>query len=102
MATRATISIVKEDGTAISIYNHYDGYESSLGKELKEHFTSEKDILSFMSKGSIRSIYDGVIDSFEDDDIEVFKNEDELDSYLNEYGYQYNYIFKNGVWEIWS
>jgi hypothetical protein len=102
MATRATISIVKEDGSTSSIYNHYDGYKSSLGKELKTHFTNEEDILSLMSRGGIRGIYNGVIDSFEDDRIDTFNNQDKLKRYIRKCGFTYNYVFKNNAWEMWS
>ena len=102
MATRATISIVKEDGTAVSVYNHYDGYESSLGKELKKFFTTESLILSLMCTGGIKGIYNARVDSFDDYEINKFKNEEELERYLSEYGENYNYIFKDGKWIIWE
>jgi len=101
MATRATISVKHEDGSYSSIYNHYDGYESSLGEELKKHFTNQKDVEGLMDEGAIRGIYDGLVDPFNDGSIcNRSKNRDEFTNYIDEEGYQYNYLFEDGEWKL--
>ena len=42
MATRSRIAIENQDGTVKSIYCHFDGYLSGVGKTLFNHYDKEK------------------------------------------------------------
>lgn len=42
MATRSRIAIENQDGTVTSIYCHFDGYLSGVGKKLFNHYDREK------------------------------------------------------------
>jgi hypothetical protein len=42
MATRSRIAIEKENGSVKSIYCHFDGYLSGVGKTLFNHYDKEK------------------------------------------------------------
>ena len=42
MATRSRIAIENEDGSVKSIYCHFDGYLSGVGKTLFNHYDNEK------------------------------------------------------------
>jgi hypothetical protein len=40
MSTRARIGIELKNGSILSVYHHYDGYESWLGRILKTHYNT--------------------------------------------------------------
>ena len=42
MATRSTIGIINKDGSIKSIYCHWDGYVSYVGRILVQNFTRDK------------------------------------------------------------
>jgi hypothetical protein len=42
MATRARIGLELADGSVLSAYHHWDGYESWLGRILKTHYNSKE------------------------------------------------------------
>ena len=42
MATRSRIGIELRDGSILSAYHHWDGYESWLGRILKTHYNSKE------------------------------------------------------------
>ena len=42
MATRSRIGIELSDGSILSSYHHWDGYESWLGRILKTHYNSKE------------------------------------------------------------
>jgi hypothetical protein len=56
MATRSRIGIVNEDGTVSSIYCHFDGYVSGVGKKLVENYTNRDKVKELISLGSISSL----------------------------------------------
>ena len=56
MATRSKIAIELEDGTFKSIYCHWDGYPSGVGKMLQEHYTDREKINSLLELGDISSL----------------------------------------------
>lgn len=57
MSTNATISV--QVGNKIhSIYNHWDGYPSHLGKTLLEHYNSQELAEKLVSFGDASAIYE--------------------------------------------
>ena len=57
MATRSRIAIEREDGSVKSIYCHYDGYLSGVGKTLFNHYDKEK-LEKLIELGDISSLED--------------------------------------------
>lgn len=55
MATRSRIAIENQDGTVTSIYCHFDGYLSEVGKTLFENYNREK-LEKLIELGSISSL----------------------------------------------
>lgn len=55
MATRSRIAIEKQDGTVDSIYCHFDGYLSGVGKTLFNHYDKEK-LEKLIELGDISSL----------------------------------------------
>jgi hypothetical protein len=55
MATRSRIAIEREDGSVKSIYCHFDGYLSGVGKTLFNHYDKEK-LEKLIELGDISSL----------------------------------------------
>ena len=44
MATRARIGIELKNGSILSVYHHWNGYESWLGRILKTHYNTRQKV----------------------------------------------------------
>ena len=105
MATRSRIAIENQDGTVTSIYCHYDGYLSGVGKLLKEYYTTQTKVEALIELGNISAL-DMTPTSTEayhrdrgenlykstDKDVETFFNGD-----IEEYGYLFT---KDNRWLV--
>ena len=56
MGTRSRIAIANEDGTFTSIYCHWDGYPSGVGKKLRDHYKDEAKVRQLMALGDLSSL----------------------------------------------
>jgi hypothetical protein len=56
MATRSRIAIENQDGTVTSIYCHFDGYLSGVGKLLKEYYTTQTKVEALIELGDISAL----------------------------------------------
>ena len=56
MSTRSRIAIENQDGTVTSIYCHFDGYLSGVGKLLKEYYTTQPKVQALIELGDISSL----------------------------------------------
>jgi hypothetical protein len=56
MATRSRIAIENQDGTVTSIYCHFDGYLSGVGRLLKEYYTTQPKVQALIDLGDISSL----------------------------------------------
>jgi len=118
MSTNATVSIINKDGTVHSIYNHWDGYPSSLGKTLVNYYKSENRARDLIGMGDASIIgrkisptnpetHDfnnhekGVCLFYSrdrgEDDAEMHEFGSVLEM-LNNFGQQFNYIYKDKKW----
>lgn len=116
MGTHATVSI-KTNERIRTIYCHYDGYLSSLGRVLLEHYTTEERINELIDFGDASSIYKNLCpleDSehsflYPQKDTCVFYHRDRGEdlvikkyasetSLLHNGGMEYNYLFRDGEW----
>jgi hypothetical protein len=67
MATRGLIGFIK-DGVLTASYNHYDSYESGLGKSLNTFFNTPEKAEEIANMGDIRYVND------ENGEVELFPN----------------------------
>ena len=100
MSTRAAIGF--RVGEEIhTIYSHYDGYPSHVGKILQDYYRSADKAKELVYGPQIRNFdHDGTCVRFGDgtvDDHEV--NESMLDAI---HGFDYLYLFNDGVWDCFS
>ena len=56
MATRSRIGYQYEDGSIKSIYCHFDGYPSYVGKMLEEHYSNPQKIRELIELGDISQL----------------------------------------------
>jgi hypothetical protein len=57
MATRARIGLELADGSILSAYHHWDGYESWLGRILKTHYNSKELAAELIDGGDMSSCW---------------------------------------------
>jgi hypothetical protein len=105
MATRSRIAIENQDGTVDSIYCHFDGYISSVGKTLFNHYDQEK-LRKLIELGDISVLGESTIDTVaycrdrgEDLHFKTFKDVEDLFENGFNSGEEYVYCLpKDGVW----
>jgi hypothetical protein len=111
MATRARIGIELSDGSILSAYHHYDGYESWLGRILRTHYNDHAKVSELIDGGDMSCCWtddrwDGSGDGTYGPNHYAYRGEDcppRLDTDLCEYllpdnSEEYAYVFRNGEW----
>ena len=106
MATRSRIGIQLSDGSVLSSYHHWDGYESWLGRILKTHYNRKELAAELIDGGDMSTCWN------EDNQPEYYSARGEncpprLDADLCEYllpdgGEEFHYIFRNGEWVCYN
>ena len=56
MSTRSRIAIENQNGSVTSVYCHFDGYISGVGKTLKEYYTTQDKVEALIELGDISSL----------------------------------------------
>jgi len=104
MATRSRIGLELSDGSILSSYHHYDGYESWLGRILKTHYNTRAKAAELIDGGDMSTCWD------ENNQPEYYSARGEdcpprLDKNLEEYlsnGEEYAYVFRNHEWVCYN
>ena len=65
MATRSRIGLLREDGSIINCYHHWDGYPEGLGAKLVAEYNTKEKVAGLIDGGDIsttmsRRTWDGV------------------------------------------
>jgi hypothetical protein len=109
MATRSRIAIENQDGTVNSVYCHWDGYLSGVGKTLFNHYDQEK-LRKLLELGGLSAL-----EATLEDTIAYHRNRGE-DLHSTHYlsieglfengfdsGIEYIYcLTKDGVWKVYT
>jgi hypothetical protein len=127
MATRSTISVLKEDGTVEQVYCHWDGYvdvkvEGCVGMVLNNHYRDRSKAEELISLGWMSSLGEmvhppeGVEHSFDKPhpDVTVYYHRDRGEKNLPSETFrsyehfmakrrteEFDYLFKDGEWFVW-
>ena len=57
MATRSRIGIELKDGSVLSVYHHWDGYPSWLGRILNTHYNTREKVAELIDGGDMSSCW---------------------------------------------
>ncbi len=108
MATRSRIGIELSDGSVLSVYHHWDGYPSWLGRILKTHYNSYDQAAELIDGGDMSSAWTNA--GFNNETVTQGplyysqrgentppRHDANLNEYLSE-GEEYAYLFTNGEW----
>ena len=116
MATRARIGIELSDESILSVYHHWDGYPSWLGRILKTHYNSKELAAELIDGGDMSSAWTNAGWNNEtraqgplyytergDEFIAPLLDADLCD-YLNKNNSseEYAYVFRNGNWVCYN
>ena len=106
MATRSRIGIELLDGSILSAYHHWDGYEAWLGRILKTHYNSKELAAELIDGGDMSTCWN------DENQPEYYSARGEncpprLDADLCEYllpdnSEEYAYVFRNGEWVCYN
>ena len=106
MATRARIGIELRDGSILSAYHHWDGYEAWLGRILKTHYNSKELAAELIDGGDMSVAWN------DDNQPEYYSARGEncpprLDADLCEYllpdnSEEFAYVFRSGEWVCYN
>ena len=110
MATRARIGIQLSDDSILSVYHHWDGYPTWLGRILKTHYNTKEKVAELIDGGDMSSCWTDSIwgDKLPEGEYSPEnysargencppRLDDDLCEYLKE-GEEYSYIFRSGKW----
>ena len=119
MSTRARIGIELSDGSILSAYHHWDGYESWLGRILKTHYNTKEKVAELIDGGDMSSCWTN--ERWSNDLLDRHKEEygpqyysqrgedspPRLDADLCEYllpdnSEEFAYVFRNGEWVCYN
>ena len=101
MATRGRIGIQLQDDSILSVYHHWDGYPSWLGRILKTHYNTKAKVSELIDGGDMSSCWgdDNQPEYYsargENCPPSLMKLNEYLDKNNNE---EYAYIFRNDEW----
>ena len=114
MATRSRIGIQLADESILSVYHHWDGYPSWLGRILKTHYNSKELAAELIDGGDMSSCWS---DACWETKLPVGEYGPEYYSQRGEdcpprldkntkvflaFGEEYSYIFRNGEWVCYN
>lgn len=106
MSTRSRIGILNDDGSVDSIYCHHDGYLSHTGDLLIHCYDTEQKVRELLKLCDISGL-EGTIKQTQDlaynsngEDTEVLRSAN-VSEFLED-GEEYNYLFKDGKWHVYS
>jgi len=101
MSTRAAIGYKAADGKVVTIYSHYDGYPSHVGKILKEFHSSDAALHKLISGSHIRNFdHDGTAVLFGDGS--CTETCDDMIDAIQGYDYLYLWNFAGQKWTCFA
>ena len=101
MGTRSRIGIQLQDDSILSVYHHWDGYPSWLGRILKTHYNTKAKVSELIDGGDMSSCWG------DDKQPEYYSERGEncppslmtMNEYLDKNNNEeYAYIFRNNEW----
>ena len=103
MSTNSVVAYLRKDGSIVSSYVHYDGYETGVGMTLLEHYNSDERALAVSVGGYYSSLSEDLRESLEssvhNDEPEMFDSMTEFETYLMDNSHlEFGYLWTGGKW----
>ena len=103
MSTNSVVAYLRSDGSIVSSYVHYDGYETGVGMTLLEHYNSEERALAVSVGGYYSSLSEDLNESLEKsvhtEEVEMCDSMTKFEEYLMENRHlEYGYLWTGGKW----
>ena len=107
MSTNSVVAYLRKDGSIVSSYVHYDGYETGVGMTLLEHFNDDKSALGVAVGGYYSSLSEDLDASLNasvhKEEPEMFDSMTEFEEYLMENSHlEFGYLWTGGKWMVAS
>ena len=110
MSTNSVVAYLNEDGSVVSSYVHYDGYETGVGMMLLEHYNTDKcarDLASTLGYASSLSetVAESHVNRANTDEPETFDTMEEFELFLMDNSHlEFGYLWTGGKWMVssWS
>ena len=109
MSTNSVVGYLRSDGSIVSSYVHYDGYETGVGMTLLEHYNSDELAERVSSAGYFSSLSEDMSkslgESVHTEEADEFASMEEFEEYLMENSHlEYGYLWTGGKWMVasWS
>ena len=115
MATRARIGLELKNGNILSVYHHWDGYPSWLGRILTTHYNTRAKAAELIDGGDMSSAWTNcgwqnetrsetgpMYYSERSDDCPPRLDQDLCEFLLPDNSEEYAYLFRNGEWVCYN
>ena len=107
MSTNSVVGYLRSDGSIVSSYVHYDGYETGVGMTLLEHYNSDERALAVSVGGYYSSLSEDLRESLEssvhNEEPEMFDSMTEFETYLMDNSHlEFGYLWTGGKWMVSS
>ena len=107
MSTNSVVAYLRSDGSIVSSYVHYDGYETGVGMTLLEHYNSDERALAVSVGGYYSSLSEDLRESLEssvhNEEPEMFDSMTEFETYLMDNSHlEFGYLWTGGKWMVAS
>jgi len=107
MSTNSVVGYLRSDGSIVSSYVHYDGYETGVGMTLLEHYNSDERALAVSVGGYYSSLSENLKESLEgsvhNEEPEMFDSMEEFELYMMDNSHlEFGYLWTGGKWMVSS
>ena len=107
MSTNSVVGYLRSDGSIVSSYVHYDGYETGVGMTLLEHYNSDERALAVSVGGYYSSLSEDLNSSLEEsvhhEEPDMFDTMEEFELFLMENSHlEFGYLWTGGKWMVSS
>ena len=107
MSTNSVVAYLRRDGSIISSYIHYDGYETGVGMTLLEHYNSDELAERVSSAGYFSSLSEDMSkslgESVHTEEADEFASMEEFELFLMENSHlEFGYLWTGGKWMVAS
>ena len=107
MSTNSVVAYLREDGSIVSSYIHYDGYETGVGMTLLEHYNSDESAERVSSAGYFSSLSEDMSESLGEsvhtEKADEFASMEEFELFLMDNSHlEFGYLWTGGKWMVAS